>query len=79
MLRTSACASSPSTAPSAFTCRALHEELGLSYTAVPDTTHFLQIERPEQCRRALYEFLGTCGGLPESLAAGNVRGEESAG
>lgn len=65
-------------APSAFTCRALHEELGIAYTAVPDTSHFLQIEQPEQCRRALYTFLASCGGLPGSLApqAGRGRGGE---
>lgn len=43
--------------PPARICRAIHEELGIDYAMIPDTTHFLQIERPAACRSALMEFL----------------------
>jgi pimeloyl-ACP methyl ester carboxylesterase len=43
--------------PAAETCRALHRELGIEHVAIPDTTHFLQIERPEACRDAMIGFL----------------------
>lgn len=41
--------------------RALAAELGLEYEAIPDTTHFLQIERPPECVRALEAFLAKHG------------------
>ncbi len=33
------------------------EELSIEYEAIPDTTHFLQIEKPESCIRSMEEFL----------------------
>jgi pimeloyl-ACP methyl ester carboxylesterase len=41
----------------AFANRALAQEGGYDYTAVPGTGHLLQIQKPEECRRALLEFL----------------------
>lgn len=38
-------------------CKAAAEEFGLGYVAIPGTTHFLQIERPEECRAAVERFL----------------------
>jgi pimeloyl-ACP methyl ester carboxylesterase len=37
------------------------EELGLPYEAIPGTTHFLQIERPAECIRAVESFLAPLG------------------
>jgi pimeloyl-ACP methyl ester carboxylesterase len=44
-------------------CRTLAHEQGYgeAYVHVPDTGHFLQIERPEACRRLLLAFLAECG------------------
>ncbi len=42
-------------------CKALAEEFGIEYEAIPDTTHFLQIERPEECVRAMQVFLANHG------------------
>lgn len=39
-------------------CQALHEERGYPLIAIPETTHMLQIEKPEACRRALYRHIG---------------------
>lgn len=47
----------PDTSPPASCCRAIHQELGLAYVKIPDTTHFLQIEKPEACRAALKDFI----------------------
>ena len=41
----------------AFANRALAEEGGYDYTAVPGTGHLLQIQKPEECRRAMLDFL----------------------
>ncbi len=41
--------------------RALAEEFALAYEAIPETTHFLQIERPEECIRATESFLAKHG------------------
>lgn len=41
--------------------RDMAAELGLAYEAVPGTTHFLQIERPEACVEAVERFLGPLG------------------
>ena len=30
-----------------------------TYEAIPDTTHFLQIERPDECIRAMETFLAS--------------------
>ena len=44
--------------PSAHISLAIHNELGIEYVAIPDTTHFLQIEQPTACGTALIDFLG---------------------
>lgn len=41
--------------------RALHEEFGYPYEAVPGTTHMLQIEKPEECARIASDFLDKVG------------------
>jgi pimeloyl-ACP methyl ester carboxylesterase len=43
--------------PPALISKAVAEEVPIDYEAIPDTTHFLQIEKPEQCVRALESFL----------------------
>jgi pimeloyl-ACP methyl ester carboxylesterase len=45
----------------AFANQALAEEQGYVYEAIPGTGHLLQIQKPEECRRALLEFLETVG------------------
>lgn len=47
----------PFAGPSAPSCKAIHDELSIDYVMIRDTTHFLQIERPEACRRALKDFI----------------------
>jgi pimeloyl-ACP methyl ester carboxylesterase len=42
---------------SALANRALAEELGYVYEAIPGTGHLLQIQKPEECRRAMLGFL----------------------
>jgi pimeloyl-ACP methyl ester carboxylesterase len=37
--------------------RAMAAELPVSYEFIPDTTHFLQIEKPDSCIRSMEEFL----------------------
>jgi len=46
-----------SDSPAAKVCAALHADIGIAYQAVPDTTHFLQIERPQACVDVLHRFL----------------------
>ncbi len=41
--------------------RAVAEETAVEYEAIPDTTHFLQIEKPEACVRAMETFLAKHG------------------
>lgn len=41
--------------------KALAEEAHVDYEAIPDTTHFLQIERPAECIRSMEEFLAKNG------------------
>ena len=41
--------------------KALAEECGVDYEAITDTTHFLQIERPAECIRAMEQFLAKHG------------------
>jgi pimeloyl-ACP methyl ester carboxylesterase len=43
--------------PAANVCAAIHCELGIEYEAIPNTTHFLQIEEPQACRDVLIGFL----------------------
>jgi pimeloyl-ACP methyl ester carboxylesterase len=50
----------PDATPAAAICRAIHQELGIDYAAIPNTTHFLQIEQPAACREALIGFLEDC-------------------
>ena len=45
-------------------CRAFAEDQGLDYTMIEDTTHFLQIERPEAVHRVLTDFLARHGAGP---------------
>ncbi len=47
----------PDASPPASICRAIHDELGVEYRMIADTTHFLQIEQPHACRDALIDFL----------------------
>jgi pimeloyl-ACP methyl ester carboxylesterase len=41
----------------AFANRALAEDFGYAYEAIPGTGHLLQIQKPEECRRAMLHFL----------------------
>jgi len=45
----------------AFCGRALAEESGYDYAFIPGTGHFLQIEKPEECARALVDFIDATG------------------
>ena len=45
----------------AFANRALAEEGGYAYEAVPGTGHLLQVQKPEECRRAMLSFLDAVG------------------
>jgi len=38
-------------------CRAIHDELGVDYKMIAETSHFLQIEKPSACRHVVSEFL----------------------
>ncbi|MBI2205260.1 MAG: alpha/beta hydrolase [Candidatus Rokubacteria bacterium] len=45
----------------AFANRALAEEGGYSYDAIPGTGHLLQIQKPDECRAAMLKFLADRG------------------
>lgn len=45
----------------AFANRALAEEGRYVYEAIPGTGHLLQIQKPQECRRAMLDFLGGLG------------------
>jgi pimeloyl-ACP methyl ester carboxylesterase len=47
----------PGATPATRVGAAIHDEIGIDYVAIPGTTHFLQIERPQACRDALNDFL----------------------
>lgn len=47
--------------PPALVGRAMAAELPIEYEAIPRTTHFLQIERPHECIRAVETFLAAHG------------------
>jgi pimeloyl-ACP methyl ester carboxylesterase len=47
--------------PPALIGKAMAEELRLPYEAIPGTGHFLQIERPVECTRAVESFLAEYG------------------
>ncbi len=41
-------------------CRWMAENYGLRYVSVPDTTHFLQVEKPDVCAQVLRDFVSDC-------------------
>jgi pimeloyl-ACP methyl ester carboxylesterase len=41
--------------------KALAEESGVEYEAIPETSHFLQIEQPAECIRSMEQFLAKNG------------------
>jgi pimeloyl-ACP methyl ester carboxylesterase len=45
----------------AFANRALAEEGAYAYEAIPGTGHLLQIQKPDECRRAMLDFLAEHG------------------
>jgi pimeloyl-ACP methyl ester carboxylesterase len=45
-------------APAAI-CKAIHDERGTHYVMIPNTTHFLQIEKPDACQTALTRFIAS--------------------
>jgi pimeloyl-ACP methyl ester carboxylesterase len=45
----------------AFANRALAEDFGYAYEAIPGTGHLLQIQKPDECRRAMLSFLDPLG------------------
>jgi pimeloyl-ACP methyl ester carboxylesterase len=47
------CADPAAGGPPALIGRALADEAGVGYEAIPGTSHFLQIERPQECIRAM--------------------------
>jgi pimeloyl-ACP methyl ester carboxylesterase len=48
---------SPHAIPTAAVWKAANDAFGLDYIALPNTTHFLQIEQPQTCRDLLDEFI----------------------
>lgn len=61
MLLVGADPANPHSSPPARITRAIHEDLGIPYVLVKDTTHFLQIEDPRGCHLAVTEFLNAHG------------------
>jgi pimeloyl-ACP methyl ester carboxylesterase len=51
------CADPVGGGPPALIGRALAQEAGVEYEAIPGASHFLQIERPQECIRAMESFL----------------------
>jgi pimeloyl-ACP methyl ester carboxylesterase len=51
------CADPADGGPPALIGRALADEASLEYEAIPGTSHFLQIERPQECIRVMEAFL----------------------
>lgn len=47
----------PHAIPTAAIWKAAADRFGLDYIALPRTTHFLQFERPDECRNLLDEFI----------------------
>lgn len=47
--------------PPALISKAVAEEFPIAYEAIPDTTHFLQVEQPEACVAAMEKFLARHG------------------
>ncbi|MXY52268.1 MAG: hypothetical protein F4Y86_07050 [Gammaproteobacteria bacterium] len=53
-----------SLAPHSFLPTVTMDEIGaLNYDFIPETTHFLQLEEPEQCVAAMLDFIGDDGEL----------------
>ena len=50
----------------AASCRALSEECGIPYIAIPGTGHFLQIEKPRRCAREVLDFAVRIGMIDRS-------------
>jgi pimeloyl-ACP methyl ester carboxylesterase len=53
------CADPADGGPPALIGRALREEAGVEYEPIAGTSHFLQIEKPRECVRAMETFLAT--------------------
>jgi pimeloyl-ACP methyl ester carboxylesterase len=51
----------PDVMPPALIGRALARQHAIPYESIPRTTHFLQIEEPEKCTRAMESFLAPLG------------------
>lgn len=49
----------PDARPPAIVSHAISREAGLDYHLVPDTSHFLQLEAPDECARIVLEFART--------------------
>jgi pimeloyl-ACP methyl ester carboxylesterase len=43
--------------PTGLANRALHDEMGYAYASVPNTGHMLQLDAPQACANAVFEFL----------------------
>jgi pimeloyl-ACP methyl ester carboxylesterase len=54
----------PDVGAPALITRNVHEDTGIEYVSIPDTTHFLQVEKPQACREALLAFLERQGLAP---------------
>jgi pimeloyl-ACP methyl ester carboxylesterase len=60
------CGDPAGNAPPALIGRALADETGLAYEAIANTSHFLQIEQPDECIRAMESFLAEQGFIAET-------------
>jgi pimeloyl-ACP methyl ester carboxylesterase len=49
-------------------CRALADECGFPYVAIPGTGHFLQIEEPRLCAREVFDFAARIGMIDAATA-----------
>jgi pimeloyl-ACP methyl ester carboxylesterase len=58
------CADPADGSPPALIGRALAKEAALEYESIHGTSHFLQIERPQECIRAMEAFLVKHGLVP---------------
>lgn len=52
----------------AASCRALAEECGIRYVAIPETGHFLQIEKPKRCAGEVLAFAAEIGMTDRAVA-----------
>ena len=53
-------------------CRALADECGFPYVAIPGTGHFLQIEEPQRCAREVLDFAARIGMIDEADVGGST-------